>query len=704
MSRVELKFSNVNDINHIVHISDIHIRLLDRHSEYREVFNRVYDYISKTPDDTLIFLGGDIVHSKLDMSAELIDIISDFFTTLSTLRPVILIKGNHDLNVKNMKRMDVLKPIVKSLKLNNFYYIDDYTKIYNFNNKIDFVLYPFWTDEQPPIHLLGDNLKIGMYHGAINGSVTDVGKVLDSDIEVTKFRDVDILLLGDIHKYQVMSSNRPISAYPGSLIQQDFGENVDRHGLLLWDLNTKTHKHIDIYNDYGYYNVVLDNSDELISDDVINSIKSNRPNIKVRFEKRNKVYFDIVKQKLKKKFPNLQSVIPDRINNATDDIKYKENLINFNDVDIQLNLLMEYYTENKYDYSGVEELHKKFLNELDITKKVNNIWKPIFLKFSNLFSYGEDNEIDFRAMDGSYGIFAPNTSGKSSLMEVISFICFNKTSKTNQAIKILNVNTDSFNGEFIFEHNNILYKVHRTGVKETTKSGPKMKLKTNLYIVDSNFDVIEDITKGKNDLYKDLKTYLGDYDDFVLTALSLQNNNTNFIDKTQSERKELIQQFLEMDVFEKLFGLANTKSNEYKNILSNLNNKYKSISEFDYEKELSDNDIKLIDIDNKLRNVNGDIEKLSSNIEVLKSDIVNINSLIDSSITVDELETDRLKHTQLIIKLNNDNILNNNKINEINKLIDEYTNDLIEIDNVDIEPLDKKLMSATKISKTRPKK
>ena len=38
---------------------------------------------------------------------------------------------------------------------------------------------------------------------------------------------------------------------------------------------------------------------------------------------------------------------------------------------------------------------------------------------------------------------------------------------------------------------------------------------------------------------RNIEDILGYYEDFVLTALSVQNNNTGFIDKTQSEKKDL---------------------------------------------------------------------------------------------------------------------------------------------------------------------
>ena len=37
--------SKLNEIDKIFHISDVHIRNLKRHSEYLEVFDRLYAYI-----------------------------------------------------------------------------------------------------------------------------------------------------------------------------------------------------------------------------------------------------------------------------------------------------------------------------------------------------------------------------------------------------------------------------------------------------------------------------------------------------------------------------------------------------------------------------------------------------------------------------------------------------------------------------------
>ena len=56
-------------------------------------------------------------------------------------------------------------------------------------------------------------------------------------------------MLGDIHRHQFLDDEKRV-AYPGSTVQQDFGETIDRHGFLVWDINGKddfssTHYELD---------------------------------------------------------------------------------------------------------------------------------------------------------------------------------------------------------------------------------------------------------------------------------------------------------------------------------------------------------------------------------------------------------------------------------------------------------------------------
>ena len=103
-------------IKKIYHIADVHIRNLKRHTEYREVFERLYQYIENTKtDDSVIVLAGDIVHAKTDMTPEVVEMTQTFLKRLSDMLPTILIPGNHDANLNNHSRLDALSPIVNAL-------------------------------------------------------------------------------------------------------------------------------------------------------------------------------------------------------------------------------------------------------------------------------------------------------------------------------------------------------------------------------------------------------------------------------------------------------------------------------------------------------------------------------------------------------------------------------------------------------------
>ena len=130
--------SDNGEIKYIYHMSDIHIRLDQRHREYEEVFERVYNYIKNDingkEQESIIVLTGDILHSKTELRPEAISITSNFFKQLSEIATVILIPGNHDCNVTNRKRLDALSPIVEDVNnLTDFYYLKT-TGIYQYQN------------------------------------------------------------------------------------------------------------------------------------------------------------------------------------------------------------------------------------------------------------------------------------------------------------------------------------------------------------------------------------------------------------------------------------------------------------------------------------------------------------------------------------------------------------------------------------------
>ena len=102
-------------VNKLVHFSDLHIRLFKDHDLYRDIVTDMLSKFSEIKPDRIVFTG-DLVHSKNQMTPELIEMVSWVLTECSKIAKTILIPGNHDFLENNMERLDALTPVVDSLK------------------------------------------------------------------------------------------------------------------------------------------------------------------------------------------------------------------------------------------------------------------------------------------------------------------------------------------------------------------------------------------------------------------------------------------------------------------------------------------------------------------------------------------------------------------------------------------------------------
>ena len=224
--------TKIQTVSKIVHCADIHIRNVRRHTEYQKQFEKFYSKIKEVKDDnTIIYVGGDIVHAKTDMSPELIKMVSDFLSALADIAPTVVIAGNHDANLNNPDRLDALSPIIANLNHSNLYYLRD-TNLYQLGNVVFSVMSVF-DDKSKYIlgdDILGDDVKIALYHGPVTNSVTGVGFNIQSSTDVGLFEGFDYALLGDIHQYQYLNESKTV-AYCSSLVQQNFGESYENPGL-----------------------------------------------------------------------------------------------------------------------------------------------------------------------------------------------------------------------------------------------------------------------------------------------------------------------------------------------------------------------------------------------------------------------------------------------------------------------------------------
>jgi len=549
-----------NMINKIYHIADVHIRNVKRHKEYRQVFKRLYSYIKKTKSENdIIYVAGDIVHAKTDMSPELVDLTSEFFANLADLLPTIVILGNHDCNLNNNYRLDALTPIVKAIKHKNLHYLKD-NGVYDIQG-VHFNVMA--VDEKPAKYIHAKDFegdyKIALHHGSVHNASTDAGFTLsNTHVTTDMFIGHDLVLLGDIHKPQYLDNEKTI-AYAGSLIQQNHGETLG-HGIMVWDLATKQSEFVEIPNDYGYYTYEIDNG-KIVNQ---NPKVPKKPRLRLKVKDTDSGTLKQIIADIRSKY-RVQDISIQKINALnTTDAQNKINFGNVRDVEWQNGVITDYlsdeYALDDELLDTVRHINRIVHSKLPANTLTRNItWTPKRFEFSNMFSYGEDNDVDFTNMLGSYGLFAPNASGKSTLLDAIAFCCFDRCSRTKKAAHVLNNKKSRFHCKFEFELGKYSYFIERVGKKNNRGH---VKVDVNFWRVDKDGNT-ENLNGDQRDTTnKSIRQYLGSYEDFVLTALSLQNNNTGFIDKTQRERKDLLSQFLDIDIFEQQYLVGHEEIRE----------------------------------------------------------------------------------------------------------------------------------------------
>lgn len=655
--------TSIKKVDKIFHIADIHIRPYKRHYEYRQVFQTLYDSIkSNATQNSIIMVLGDIVHAKTEMSPELIDIVSDFFNNLAHMCYTIVVPGNHDANLNNKNRMDAISPILKNINNQNLLYLKD-SGVYQF---ADLYFVNMSVFDNKAVDLTGiENLspKIALFHGVVDKAINKFGfHFRNEKIDKNVFNGYDLVLLGDIHKHQYLAPN---IAYPGSLIQQNHGEDLE-HGYILWDMSDLSSEFIKIPNDYGYYTLEIKNG-------IIPEVTDIPKKCRLRIQAYDIIAGDLTNLILdiKKKYKPTEITI-NRINSigVLDANGTKLDLPNINDIDYQNKLIKDFvvqtYSVDEEIVDEIKQINIEINADIQIEDTLKNVrWSPIRFEWSNMFSYGEGNYVEFDDMKGVIGLFGPNATGKSAFVDALSFCLFDKASKDFKPINIMNNKSDEFICKVVFELSNRQYFIERKVWKN--KSGNPM-YKVNFGFYDDTG--VEQSLNGENrwGTNKNIDSYIGSFEDFVLTTFSMQGKSANFIEKGHSDRKDLIIQFVGLGLFDKLYEIAADKNKEINISLKTLETENwddKLISaENNFNKYKDEFDVK----NNESNLIVNDIMNLENEISDLTSQLINI----DENLSIVELRSNQQvyknNHTRLSLSLNDVELIIKDEI----KKLEEY--------------------------------
>ena len=360
--------------------------------------------------------------------------------------------------------------------------------------------------------------------------------------------------------------------------------------------------------------------------------------------KRVRTYFE---KKYKSKNVNVVTKV------KTDDTEIQSVDVSMNilDENFQKELIKKYLDANGYDkdldkilsIDGIVE-DKIAAEKADITpfKK----WYIKNIEFSNFLSFGDKQKLDFEKVKGIAAVESnpPNFGGKTVLtVDLLLFLFFNTTTKTNKAEEIFNRFRDKdkvvVKGEIQIDGEDYII------VREVNR-----KLKRNKvdYTVSTSLEFFKKLADGslqnftgeqRRETEEFIKKSIGTMDDFLMTILTTATNLEELIDSKPTARGQVLSRFLGLDSLK-------LKEDVAKEITSN------------YSKRMISNIYNVETLKEEIEVAKMDIEQENKNIQTYGDELKDVNARIDKGQEYRD-ELIKKKHTGLddeLLRVNPDNL------------------------------------------------
>jgi DNA repair exonuclease SbcCD ATPase subunit/DNA repair exonuclease SbcCD nuclease subunit len=614
-------------IKHLYHISDIHIRLNNYHKEYRHVFNNLYQNLENRPKG-LIVVTGDILHSKNELSPECILLTLEFLETLASIMPTIIIAGNHDAVLTNNDRVDSLTGILDKREIVDLYYLK-HSGIYKFNNiyfGVNSLLDGYFVNGSD-IKTSPGEYKVALYHGSVGTPINDFGYKISGEIPLSTFDNYDYVLLGDIHKFQYLNPEQTV-AYASSLISQNFGESDIYHGYLEWNLQESTTTYNIIDNPYRYIRHTFSLNTPYPS---LTTNAKLQVSLSKIMEVNNTEYYTGVstfKSWLRREHPNVKAtfIYSDQLDTKQTTEITTDNLID----------KARIYIKTRYPAISDTDI-QWLIDNISWTgsNKLINTWRPIYMTWSYMCRYGKDNCLNFNNLSqtGINGIIQKNSAGKSSFIDILTFLLFGRMNRNVSNRKhiqpdIINVNQKKCSGTIYFSVHTDIYMITRTcsrgkddNIKMIStfhKLIPGDGQEKHIFLGEKYH--LETLTgKDRYETDKYITELIGIYEDFAFHSLFLQFDNVSFRKMSPRERKDFMYRLFDLEQFTNQYNGARDRLKKSKNNLDYVKSELcKSdplqITE-NLEKLRKERDIyhqELIDSENKLTLLRTEINELNA--------------------------------------------------------------------------------------------
>lgn len=628
-------------ISKIFHLADIHIRkgnhVDSRFIEYNQVFDNLLNSIKDKyiQEESLCVICGDIFHHKLQISPPGITLFYKLVHGLATLMPVIIIQGNHDLLQENHdKSHDLIEALLENNPIDNVYYYKK-TGTYIFDN-INFGVVSIvdmlnigassgLVEELPKFPKPDESkFNIALSHCTVKNCYLHNYTKSTNGIPIEWFKGYDIVMLGDIHLQCVKYNTKHdvYYGYPGSLVQQDFGESIYSHGFLEWNIDDKNGveciKH-HVQNDYAranikvHKNTILINANNYVSLKEFLDISKEYPkNIHIRlYAKENTLD---IRDKITESFENhninchidILSLNHEE-NNQSFDIS-QVNITSLNSVEtiiefIENNgdkLILEKHkdwekciSEDKSLYFENKDSYPQQVNDMLLKKntvlntvieknkdilqtdfKLNNL-KILSIKFDWILAFGRKNIFEFN-QNKIILINAPNGYGKSAFFECIVLGLFgepipsryNKTTALSILSKKKPFNSDTSNIEIKFNINEdeLIIKRNFYEISDSKNKQIKRLFCKNVELHKNG----ELIKTGANVVNKWIEDHLCSIKDFLLSTMITQNSDNDFFKLKINDQISLLDSVLHIDNVNNLSNNLKLIKKEYKDLFNHL--------------------------------------------------------------------------------------------------------------------------------------
>jgi len=333
-------------------------------------------------------------------------------------------------------------------------------------------------------------------------------------------------------------------------------------------------------------------------------------------------------------------------------------------VDVTINIMDENY-QHELIKSILQSKSQENLYEdiLKIDSAVNNkmiaeqeevaSFKKWFIKrieFSNFLSYGENQHINFEKLGGITVIESdpPNFGGKTVLsVDLLMFLFFNTTTKTNKAEEIFNRYSDkdkvSVRGEIVIDGED--YIIVRELERKKAKSG-EWNVKTELDFFKKYPDgsMVKFTGEQRRETEKFIKTSIGSYDDFLMTILTTGTNLEDLLEAKPTARGQVLSRFLGLDFLKRKEDTGKELYSEFsKSMISNIyntetlktENEQLLISNQDLETKIQESEVKVEDVKVRIQKGNEYRDSLLKSKVVVDREI----SLLNPDNTKREVET-----------------------------------------------------------------